>query len=259
MEKGKENSFICLFFAIVFCFAAIEAKAELVSWYRFEENADDSAGSNHGTVYGDLGWTEGKVGDALQFDGVGDYVDLGNDASLKPLLSVSLCAWIKLSALDVVQQIIHLNAAQTEPYAGTNLAVMPDNYIKISYGDGMGTGPSHRRSKYGTSILQSDTWYHIVGVIRGPEDMDIYIDGIDDEGTYSGTGGPLAYTTAPATVGSITEVHSNLYGIIDEAAIWNHALSSDEVTDIYINGVPEPATIALFAVGSIILLRKRHS
>jgi len=38
---------------------------------------DASGNNNHGTIYGAT-WVDGKVGGALSFDGVDDYVDCGN-------------------------------------------------------------------------------------------------------------------------------------------------------------------------------------
>jgi predicted outer membrane repeat protein len=50
---------------------------DLVGWWKFDESsgttAYDSAGDNHGTVYG-AQWTTGQISGALSFDGVDDYV-----------------------------------------------------------------------------------------------------------------------------------------------------------------------------------------
>ncbi len=37
------------------------------------------------------------------------------------------------------------------------------------------------------SSLAANHWYTVAGVIRGHNDMDIYLDGVDDGGSYSGT------------------------------------------------------------------------
>ena len=69
----------------------------LMAHYAFEGNADDSSGSgNHGTVNGGAAWTAaGKVGGALDFDGVDDYVGVG-DIDLTDAFTIA--AWIKLSS-----------------------------------------------------------------------------------------------------------------------------------------------------------------
>ncbi|MHC4735535.1 MAG: fibronectin type III domain-containing protein, partial [Planctomycetota bacterium] len=42
--------------------------------------AYDSAGNNHGSIFG-ANWTTGQINGALTFDGVGDYVDCAHDIS----------------------------------------------------------------------------------------------------------------------------------------------------------------------------------
>ena len=63
----------------------------------------------------------------------------------------------------------------------------PNQRIELNYADGEGaTSPGSRRTKVGTTILVPDTWYFIVGIIRGPLEMDIYVNCENDGGTYTG-------------------------------------------------------------------------
>ena len=75
----------------------------LVSYWSFDgktiegKTVRDVWGKNDGTIVGDTKRKVGKVGNALEFDGDGDAVDCGNDESLNfdtedPF---SICAWIK--------------------------------------------------------------------------------------------------------------------------------------------------------------------
>ena len=91
--------------ATVFVYANV-AKAQfvnegLVSGWRFESITDgtvaDSVGDNHGTIVGDAKIATGKEGNALEFDGDGDYVDCGNNESLNfdSFDPFTICAWIK--------------------------------------------------------------------------------------------------------------------------------------------------------------------
>src|SRR5438132_1222 len=57
------------------------APAGMVSWWKAEGNANDSQGDNNGTI-GGATFAPGEVGQAFSFDGVDDYVDAGNPASL---------------------------------------------------------------------------------------------------------------------------------------------------------------------------------
>jgi len=208
----------------------------LISHWKFDEGqgsiAYDSVGNNDGTVYGAV-WTTGQVNGALSFDGLDDYVDVGNDSSLKPPLPVTLSAWIRLSSLASPQVIVALDDHSIGRY-GIGFFVMHENNLQISYADGGSPGPASRRTKNGATALSANTWYHVAAVLRGPRDMDIYINGVDDGGTYSGTGGSLTYSASGHSfIGSDAAVRSYLNGKIDEVAIYNRALSAEEIQQLY--------------------------
>ena len=57
----------------------------------------DSAGGNHGTVFGDPTWAnDPQRGWCLDFDGQGDYVDVGDDPSLTFSDAITVACWIKV-------------------------------------------------------------------------------------------------------------------------------------------------------------------
>jgi hypothetical protein len=220
------------------CGLAEGSDPNLVSWWEFDEGggsvAYDSIGDNDGNIYGAT-WTGGQIGGALSFDGVDDYVDVGNDSSLKPPLPVTLSAWVNLSSLGSPQCIMGLDA-QTSDYYGIWWYVLSAGDLEISYGDGGGRGVEHRRSKVGTTALAADTWYHIAAVLRGPTDISLYINGIDDGGTYSGSGGSIAYSSASSLIGIKHDSQNALGSKIDDVRIYDGALSAEEVWELYQEG-----------------------
>lgn len=67
-----------------------------VGLWHFENNAQDSSGyENHGTVHGAEYKTGVAGGDALEFDGAGDYVEVGSSDSLNLISKISIEAWVK--------------------------------------------------------------------------------------------------------------------------------------------------------------------
>jgi hypothetical protein len=211
----------------------------LISWWKFDEGegdtASDSAGENHGTVH-DTNWTTGIINDALNFDGDGDYVDVGNDNSLKPPLPVTLSAWIKLSSLGNYQNIIALDD-QTSRYYGIWFVVGVEDKLGITYGDGSTPGSGSRRSKAGTTALNADTWYYVTAVIRGPTDISLYINSVDDGGTYSGTGGSLTYSSGSSLIGMMHDFESSFDGKIDDVRVYDRALSDRDIWLLYQDGL----------------------
>ena len=210
-----------------------------ISHWKFDEGqgetAFDSVGFNDGTIYG-AQWTPGKVGDyALEFDGQDDYVDLGNDSSLKPDLPFSISAWINLSQINTYNRIVALDINLVN-YYGIWFMVGPDNHLQISYGDGGTTSASNRRTKLSTTIFTQDIWYHVVAVVRGPTDMDIYINAVDDGGTYSGSGGVLKYSDGNCTIGYNYTPGTFFNGKIDDVRLYSRSLSPEEVLQLFLEG-----------------------
>jgi len=56
----------------------------LVAHYEFEGNTNDSSvQGNHGTEHGGVNYVTGKIGKAVKFDGIDDYVEVANSSSLE--------------------------------------------------------------------------------------------------------------------------------------------------------------------------------
>ncbi len=108
--------------------------------------------------------------------------------------------------------------------------------MAFNFGDAGSTNPSSRRTKIGETILETGVWYHILGVVKSATDMDIFINGINDCGRYSGTGGEITYSTLP---GSIGRKDSNpslppryFHGYIDEFYYWKREVGIEEIINI---------------------------
>jgi len=53
----------------------------LVGHWKFDGDATDSSGQgNHGTIVGNPTFTQGQIGQAINLDGLDDYVDMGDPA-----------------------------------------------------------------------------------------------------------------------------------------------------------------------------------
>jgi len=77
-----------------------------VAYYSFRGNADDQSGNgNHCVVNGPV-LAEGIYGglDGLYvFDGIDDYLDCGNGATINPTAALSIAAWMKPADLSGVR------------------------------------------------------------------------------------------------------------------------------------------------------------
>lgn len=215
----------------------LEPPAGMVSWWPADGNALDIGGANHGAVMNGATFADGIVGKALELDGVDDYVHLGNDPSLELQWPVTIEAWVKLDS-ETDGAAIFASDNWDGPltrYNGIKLSINAEGFLTISFGDGGPETPSSRRTKVGTTFFQPNIWRHVAGVIRGPVNMSLYIDGVDDGGEYSGSGGSIVnYTVRPATIGvRAIPPETPFGGQIDELSVYDRALDGSELAAIY--------------------------
>ena len=73
----------------------------------------------------------------------------------------------------------------------------------------------------------------LVGIVKGANDMEIYIDCENDGGSYLGSGGALNYLAQPGSIGRKDIANLPTYyfdGAIDEFRYWSRAITEDEIT-----------------------------
>jgi hypothetical protein len=66
----------------------------LVSWWRGDGNANDSADGNNGTAFNGAGYASGVFGSAFSFDGFNDHVRIPNSSNLSLTNGITLGAWV---------------------------------------------------------------------------------------------------------------------------------------------------------------------
>src|SRR3989338_7635905 len=86
------------------------------------------------------GWTNGKQGKALSFDGSDDYVNAGSASSLKPTSAQTISFWIKLNTVAPAAQVFVANRVNSTiasgmiPYtAGSTLHVVMNTVAGVPW------------------------------------------------------------------------------------------------------------------------------
>lgn len=192
----------------------------------------------HGIVDGAvLGADEdGIPNGAYYFDGVNDFIDFPNDPLLKPVFPFTVAVVVKYDNTTIVQDAHVFTTDFTQDnYHGAFCSIVNLKQT-ISFGGAAGnTNPASRRTKTGTTSLVSGQWYRITFILRGVNDMEIYIDCVNDGGTYSGTGPTnMVHSSVPGCLGRMdTNVGapSNYFkGAISDFRMWDRELSELEIT-----------------------------
>jgi hypothetical protein len=211
----------------------------LLIYYPFDGNSNDASGNNyHGQDFG-VAYTSDRFGNpnsACYFNGTNSYINFPNLNNLKPNLPVSFSFWIKYDNNSFQNQVV-FNTSYEENRSSSvvfNSESSTNKYV-INYADGTYSySPATRRSYVSNSIIDTNNWHNIVIVVTGSNNMKIYVDCVETSGTYSGTGGGLAYSTQPGCLGrhdrSLTLPADYFKGDIDEFRYWDRALNENDVT-----------------------------
>lgn len=191
--------------------------------------ATDSSGNGiTGTLSGATWTPAGKFGNALSFNGSSNYVDLGNPTALQTTGSITWTAWVKATSTPVDDgQII----AKSNGTSGWQFKTSPDtgsHRFAIAVSSGGGVLPQRNSN----TVRVLNTWYHVAGVYNAAaRTLDIYVNGVLDNGVLSGSATIPAAQTVPninVNIGRRTGGF-NFGGIIDEARVFNRALSQPEI------------------------------
>ncbi|MEK7560853.1 MAG: LamG domain-containing protein [Patescibacteria group bacterium] len=216
----------------------------LVGFWSFDGNAmgttsalDTSVNANHGWAINGPKKVIGRIGQALEFDGVdgdGDFVGLANPTALQLTGSMTISAWTYLRTTPPVtdSQIVFKGNNGTDKAYGLNYSV--DNgpiqgRVQLS-----STG-SDSISRYSATTLALNSWYHVVGVYNAATlTLDIYINGSINNGTLVGSVPASVYnSTNDFSIGRTENSAGFFDGLIDDVRVYNRALSADEIKRLY--------------------------
>ncbi len=161
------------------------------------------------------------------------YVELTNNAAFQLTTAMSLSAWVRMTSVGGVilgrySDFSGAGGFMIDCPAGPKLRFLLSN-------NGESVNGTATSSTLSTGVL-----YHVVGTWDGSSAMKLYINGsVDGTGTFAATPGNIvgASLLAGAYYGPAGTVTNFFNGKIDACRIYNKALNSTEVSQIYGSGL----------------------
>jgi prepilin-type N-terminal cleavage/methylation domain-containing protein len=165
---------------------------------------------------------------ALSFDG-GDFVEVPHSASLNITAAITIEAWVKPAGVSGSNAEL---VGKTADFRGYSLFLGgAGNTIQLLLGNGGWVfGPVY------TWPHGYNVWYHIVGTWDGAH-IRLFANGVDI-GNPTPLTGSILTTTNTLKIGRHYAIASFFNGIICEVAIFNRALSAEEIRDRFEGGRP---------------------
>ncbi len=172
---------------------------------------------------------------AFDFDGTNDYINFGDLSPIKKTGDYSVSAWFNVDFGSV--QFIFDKSTNDGCGTGNDLA----NYVLLQ-ADGdlqiyCGCQTEGWYNYTSTGVNYALSWNHIVITREASGSMKVYFNGLLlDSGTDNST---TSWDNATALTlhGYRGTSYSGGSGRIDEVAIWDRALSTEEILDLYRKGV----------------------
>lgn len=199
---------------------------------------DASGNGNDGTINGAKAGI-GKIGQALEFDGVDDYVE-DSDAEnyLNNLTELTVSVWVQSNVIGTDNGIIY---AKTPDGSDTILSLRYDDAGADGGGDdvikvGIGGDLNESTSRYeSANNVQTTEWQHLVVTWKGNEAPVLYIDGEKDSPTFTDSQGSSISDVTTLLIGRGAKYTNpgGWDGSIDNVRIYNRALSEQEVKQLY--------------------------
>ncbi len=208
--------------------------ANLVALWHFDENSgttayDSTDNSNDGMINGASLIVDGKLGNALSFDG-NDYVMISNSSSLEPS-EITVEAWVKRngspgSCKYIVSKYLPDRIGSYSSYG----LYTGSGGIRFYIGHSGGWIGSPQAS---ASIVWNGDWHHVAGTYDGSA-VKLYVDGEPVVGAGSTTSDIYYEGTGNLYIGAYTDSSYLAFsGTIDEVRIWDGALTAGEIMYSY--------------------------
>lgn len=171
-------------------------------------------------------------GNALDFDGNDDCVNVGNDSSLFPTTGLTWAVWANANADGSTDAVMAIDSTV-------------DGSPAIYIINNSGTWQTKIRDSGGNNFINGNAvsigaWVHLVLTWDGSNFI-FYNDGASVGTPLSGIETPIYDTSEDFVIGCLSfnnggTATSFFDGKIDEVAIWSETLSANDVSDLYNSG-----------------------
>lgn len=220
-------------------YAEIDPKTCAGMWL-FDEGsgttaADSSANKNNGTLKNGPKWVDGKFGKALQFDGVNQYVDCGDSASLNITSAITIAAWVYVKGGNGAFRCIVRKGNPGNYY----IAVGLNNQFVLAIND-IGW------DSVGIPVTEN-VWYHVAGTFDGKNRL-MYMNGV--LGRTDAQVATIGTSSLPLRIGVRDQLDQAFNGTIDEVAIFNVALNESDIKTVMTQGLAS-SIAAVFPSGKL--------
>jgi len=208
---------------------ATNAPDNQILWLAGDGDALDLSGNgNNGTLQNGTGFTVGKVGQGLTFDGGDDQITIPDNANQNGGTNLTIEAWINPTSLPHGGTILQKRTSgniggyvfePTQPSGGGQPNGL--QFVIMIGGVYSFLNPAN--------VVQPNVWQHVAATYDGAF-MRIYVNGV--EVANKPQTGAIDNVAAPVVIGRNVVGSNAFQGKIDEISVYNRALTAAEIQSI---------------------------
>lgn len=227
----------------------------LIGYWKFDETSGstalDSSGNNNTGSLINMGagaHVAGLIGNALEFDGIDDFVNIANSTGFdfdSGNGSFTISMWIRPSSFSNETpssarpwEAAYCNASPSYQFLQINNAA--DSDTNSTYGGYDSTGVYNSTSS-ASDVIQLNMWTHIAIVIdRNNHQARTYINGLQSGATIDTSSWAGTISCSPVTLTHSIGGYNTSFsfqGRIDEVRFYNTAISSVNIQKLYEQGL----------------------
>lgn len=246
----------------------------LVNYYNFDDLSNDAeaASGSDATISGAaVGQAGGVFGNAATFTGAeGQLINTSDGFGTGSTAlgeSFTVTAWYKLDTDASTASGSRFFVFESATDYDVSYGLRDFNTVKATGQSYTRDGSTAKEQEY-VNIHTAGVWQHAlitVTALAGTSTIETYIDGIS-VGTLTANTTALEDTGFNIGNARDSELDRAMDGMIDEFATWDRVLTSEEISQVYNNGlsgqavtaVPEPSSSALIGLGGLALILRRR-
>jgi len=241
----------CFFLVLAFLSTAQRVEAltiddGLAAYYPFDGTAEDWSGNrNDGTVHGAAPAPDrfGNPGHAFRFDGMNDYISVGDSPTLDITGEITISVWARMEAagnpLPIPQYLISRGTGIAEDAIRNTYSLYlgdPIFFRSLTVELSDGSVRTYTPDVPGLRLtgFDSETWHHLAATWDGAL-IRVFLDGIHVSGADTAFTGPINSLSAPLSIGKLGYGSGNNFkGDLDDIRIYDRALSAAEIQNLFL-------------------------
>ena len=185
-------------------------------------NSSSLGATNNGAILGNPTWVAGQHGQAIRFDGTGDYATVADNSSLDISGAITMAAWVKPEKTATQYLIKKATQGGTDGYE-LSLATTGFAFVRFN---ATASGTTYRVDSPTAYPNNGATWMHLAATSDGTT-IRLYVNGVE----VATKPAPAAITTNNLAlgIGAQADGVSSLQGAMDDVLLYNTALSASEI------------------------------